>query len=83
MNVLFILNDAPNEAGRSLNALRLACPRSPPGSRADADETEALVKAVIQRGSDVRVCGTCAKEDEECQWDVCRGDLLAARLRAR
>ncbi|HEV7135374.1 MAG TPA: DsrE family protein [Steroidobacteraceae bacterium] len=25
MNVLFILNDAPNAAGRSLNALRLAC----------------------------------------------------------
>lgn len=25
MNILFILNDAPNEAGRSLNALRLAC----------------------------------------------------------
>lgn len=25
MNVVFILNDAPNEAGRSVNALRLAC----------------------------------------------------------
>lgn len=25
MNVLFILNDAPNASGRSLNALRLAC----------------------------------------------------------
>jgi len=25
MNVLFILNDEPNEAGRSINALRLAC----------------------------------------------------------
>jgi hypothetical protein len=25
MNVLFILNDEPNEAGRSVNALRLAC----------------------------------------------------------
>ncbi len=28
MNVLFILNDPPNETGRSLNALRLACSMS-------------------------------------------------------
>ncbi|MGH7082954.1 MAG: DsrE family protein [Acetobacteraceae bacterium] len=55
----------------------VACARSHPESRADADEAEALVNAVIQRGSDVEVCGTCAEEDEECQGDVCRGDPVA------
>lgn len=86
MNVLFILNDPPNAAGRSLNALRLACAlsvratvyvrvfllgaavacaRRHPVSRADPDDTEGLIEAVIRRGGDVRVCSTCSEDEED------------------
>lgn len=86
MNVLFILNDAPNSTGRSLNALRLACAlsvrstvyvrvfllgaavacaRRHPASRADPNDAEELIEAVIQRGGDVRVCSTCSEEEED------------------
>lgn len=85
MNVLFILNDAPNASGRSLNALRLACTLSirstvyvrvfligaavacacrHPASRADPDDAEQLIEAVVQRGGDVRVCSTCSEDEE-------------------
>lgn len=98
MNVLFILNDQPNEAGRSVNALPLACSlsmrssvyvriflvgaavacaRGQSESRAHSGDAEAMVKAVIRRGGEVRVCGICAEEDEECQRDVCVADLIA------
>lgn len=83
MNVLFILNDAPNGTGRTLNALRLACTLSMRTSiyvriflvgsamlcarkghslHTEQDEAEALIRAVIGHGGDVRVCATGTKE---------------------
>lgn len=103
MNVLFILNEAPREAGSSASALRIACAlsmrssvyvrvfligaavacaRRHPESRADSEDTEALLKAVIARGGDVRLCGTCAEEDEDCQSDPCPEDLVAGTTRS-
>ena len=83
MNILFILNDAPNGTGRTLNALRLACALSMRSSiyvriflvgsailcarrghslHAEQDDAEALIRAVIGHGGDVRICASGTQE---------------------
>jgi uncharacterized protein involved in oxidation of intracellular sulfur len=85
MNVLFILNDAADGTGRTLNALRLACALSMRTSiyvrlfligsamacarkghpvHAEQDDAEALIRAVIGHGGDVRICAMSADEEE-------------------
>lgn len=56
----------------------VACARRHPESLAEPGDTESLVHAVILRGGDVRVCGTCSEDQ-----DAARSSLIEGAIPSR